>query len=73
MAEKMSIKIGDKEISMEHGKLAKQADGAVVVQMGGTMVLVTCVVSKGRHRLLPAYRRISGKDICSRKDPGRLL
>ncbi len=46
MAEKMSIKIGDKEISMEHGKLAKQADGAVVVQMGGTMVLVTCVVSK---------------------------
>ncbi len=32
-----------REISMETGKLAKQADGAVVVKMGDTMLLATVV------------------------------
>lgn len=35
--------VGDMEISMETGRLANQADGAVWVQCGGTVVLVTCV------------------------------
>jgi polyribonucleotide nucleotidyltransferase len=35
-----------KTISMETGRLAKQADGAVVVRMGDTMVLCTAVSSK---------------------------
>jgi len=34
---------GDKQIIIETGKLAKQADGAVTVQMGETIVLVAAV------------------------------
>ncbi len=33
-------------ISVETGKLAKQADGSVVVRMGDTMLLATVVSSK---------------------------
>ncbi|MCB0374819.1 MAG: polyribonucleotide nucleotidyltransferase, partial [Sinomicrobium sp.] len=41
------IELGDgRTISIETGKLAKQADGAVVVQMGGTMILATVVSLK---------------------------
>jgi len=38
-----TIKLGDKELSVETGKIAKQADGSVVVRYGDTMVLVTAV------------------------------
>src|SRR5258708_37741279 len=37
----VSLTVGDQEISFETGKLAKQADGAVVVRSGDTMVLAT--------------------------------
>src|ERR671924_941372 len=37
----VSVTIGGREISFEAGKLAKQADGAVVVRSGDTMVLAT--------------------------------
>src|SRR5664279_4920277 len=37
----VSVEIGGKEISFETGKLAKQADGAVVVRSGETVVLGT--------------------------------
>src|SRR5471030_1199727 len=37
----VSVEIGGKEISFETGKLAKQADGAVVVRSGDTVVLGT--------------------------------
>ena len=36
---------GGKEISIETGKLAKQADGSVVVRMGDTMILATAVAN----------------------------
>ncbi len=35
-----------REITLETGKLAKQADGSVVVKMGGTMLLATVVANK---------------------------
>ncbi|TNF49711.1 MAG: polyribonucleotide nucleotidyltransferase [Bacteroidetes bacterium] len=38
-----SIITGGKEITVETGKLAKQADGSVVVRMGDTMLLATVV------------------------------
>jgi polyribonucleotide nucleotidyltransferase len=41
----VKIKLGGEEIVISTGKLAKQADGAVTVQYGGTMVLVTAVCS----------------------------
>ena len=40
--EKISLP-GGKEISIETGKLAKQADGSVIVRMGDTMLLATVV------------------------------
>ena len=41
---KMNLPNG-KEISIETGKLAKQADGSVVVRMGDTMLLATVVAN----------------------------
>jgi polyribonucleotide nucleotidyltransferase len=43
--EKFQLKDG-REITLETGKLAKQADGSVVVRCGGTMLLATVVASK---------------------------
>lgn len=43
---KESMEVGGKTISIETGKLAKQASGAVVVRCGDTMVLTTAVASK---------------------------
>ena len=40
---KESIKLGDGELTIETGKVAKQADGAIVVRFGETMLLVTAV------------------------------
>src|SRR2546421_12524645 len=37
----VSVEIGGKEISFETGKIAKQADGAVVIRSGDTVVLGT--------------------------------
>jgi polyribonucleotide nucleotidyltransferase len=37
----VSVTVGGREITFESGKLAKQADGAVVVRSGDTMVLAT--------------------------------
>ena len=44
---KKTIKLPDgREITIETGKLAKQADGAVEVRMGNTMLLATVVTAK---------------------------
>jgi polyribonucleotide nucleotidyltransferase len=40
---KESIKLGDGELSVEIGKVAKQADGSVVIRYGDTMLLVAAV------------------------------
>src|SRR5580658_320649 len=45
MPEKITALIGDKQIIIETGKLAKQADGAVTVQLGDTIVVVACVAA----------------------------
>ena len=43
---KEAIKLGDKELIIETGKVAKQADGAVVMRYGDTMILVTAVSAR---------------------------
>ena len=45
MSHKITAAIGDKQITIESGKLAKQADGAVTVQMGETIVIVAAVAA----------------------------
>jgi polyribonucleotide nucleotidyltransferase len=39
----VSVDVGGQELSFETGRLAKQADGAVVVRSGETMILATAV------------------------------
>ena len=46
MSIRKSIDIGGRMLSLETGKLAKQADGSVLVQYGDTMVLATVVAAK---------------------------
>ncbi|OGX06234.1 MAG: polyribonucleotide nucleotidyltransferase [Omnitrophica bacterium RIFCSPLOWO2_12_FULL_50_11] len=43
---KLSARIGSRELSIETGRMAKQADGAVVVQYGDTVVLTAAVAAK---------------------------
>src|SRR5476651_1223104 len=45
MPEKITASLGDKQITIETGKLAKQADGTVTVQLGETLVLVAAVAA----------------------------
>ncbi len=40
------IKLGDKDLIVETGKVAKQADGSVVIRYGETMILVTAVSAR---------------------------
>ncbi len=46
----VSVDVGGREITFETGRLAKQADGAVLVRSGDTMILATAV---GRHETRP--------------------
>ncbi|MBX3283085.1 MAG: polyribonucleotide nucleotidyltransferase [Acidobacteria bacterium] len=41
-----SIKLGNKELIVETGKVAKQADGSVVIRYGDTMLLVAAVSAR---------------------------
>jgi polyribonucleotide nucleotidyltransferase len=47
----VEVTLGGKTISMETGRLAKQASGAVVVRLGDTMTLVATVAAPGREGL----------------------
>jgi polyribonucleotide nucleotidyltransferase len=46
MSHTVEIESNGLKMTLETGKVAKQADGAVVVRLGGTMVLATCVAAK---------------------------
>jgi len=46
-----SVQIGGLDFSIETGKIAKQADGAVIVRYGDTMVLVSAVGAAPREGL----------------------
>jgi len=45
ITEKVIAPLGDKQITIETGKLAKQADGAVTVQLGETIIIVAAVAA----------------------------
>ena len=48
---KVEMQLGGEQLSIETGKVAKQADGAVWVQYGGTVVLVTVVAEMRESNL----------------------
>ena len=60
--------IGDKELIIETGKLAKQAGGAAVVTFGETVVIVTAVASGSTRDELDFSR---SRSTTARKPPRR--
>ena len=46
MTHTVEVDNNGQRMAIETGKVAKQADGAVVVRLGGSMVLATCVAAK---------------------------
>ena len=68
---RVSVDIGDSQISFETGKLAKQASGAVVVQAGDTMVLCTATVGNLRDvDFLPLTVDVEERMYAAGKIPG---
>jgi polyribonucleotide nucleotidyltransferase len=68
---RVSAEVGDKEISFETGKLAKQASGAVVVRAGDTMVLCTATAGNDRDvDFLPLTVDVEERHYAAGKIPG---
>ena len=73
MPEQLELKIGQENLIIETGEMAKQADGAVTVQYGGTVVLVTAVISdKPREEatFFPLFVEYQEKTYAAGKIPG---
>src|SRR5260221_4410714 len=45
MSDKITVQVGDKQVDIQTGKMAKQADGGVTVQMGQPIVIVATVAA----------------------------
>ena len=67
--------IGDKLITLETGKLAKQATGAVTIRLGDTISLVATVVAPGREGLdfFPLTVDYREKSYAAGKFPGGFI
>src|SRR6202142_336303 len=73
MSEKIVAQVGDKQIVFETGKLAKQADGAVTVQIGETIVVVAAVAAtkaKAGQEFFPLTVDYREKAAAAGKFPG---
>ena len=72
----IEIKFGDRPLQIETGKLAAQADGAVTVRCGDTVVLVTVVASEDpsdRVDFFPMVVDVEEKMYAAGKTPGGLI
>ncbi len=69
---KKSVTIGNREISIETGKMARQAGGAVVIGCGGSRVLVTATGSKAERDMdfLPLTCEYKEKSYAAGRIPG---
>src|SRR5438093_8973941 len=68
---RVSVEVGDTEVSFETGKLAKQASGAVVVRSGDTMVLATATAANERDvDFLPLTVDVEERAYAAGKIPG---
>lgn len=68
-----SVSVGGKELTIETGKWAKQASGAVVIRMGESVLLVTANGSKGPREgmdFLPLTCEYQEKGYAAGKIPG---
>jgi len=70
---KKSFQFGAHEVTIETGEIARQADGAVIVNMGGTTVLVTVVgvrTAKEGQSFFPLTVNYQEKTYAAGKIPG---
>jgi len=68
---RVSVDVGESQISFETGKLAKQASGAVVVESGETMVLCTATMGSLRDvDFLPLTVDVEERMYAAGKIPG---
>ncbi|MBU4305815.1 MAG: polyribonucleotide nucleotidyltransferase [Candidatus Omnitrophica bacterium] len=73
MLQKIEIKFGKETLIFETGKLAKQANSAVTVQCGGTVVLVATVMAKEAKKdidFLPLTVEYKEKTYAAGRIPG---
>ncbi len=68
---KKSVKFGDNTLTIETGEIGRQADGAVMVTYGDTVVLVTAVGNKnareGQHGAGEGRPAAGRRGVASRK------
>ncbi len=75
MSHTIEIDLDGRTITLETGKMAKQANGAVVVRSGDSVVLVTACANeepKPGAGVFPAHRRLPRIHLRRRAFPGRL-
>jgi len=74
MVETVELDIGDKFLSIETGRIAKQADGSATVRFGDTMILATVVSSRElreeKQNFLPLFVDYREKAYAAGKIPG---
>ena len=72
---KRIVKIDNKEITIETGRVARQADGAVTVKVGNAILLSTVVYKKDKNILnfLPLSINYQEKFAAAGKIPGGFL
>ncbi|MFH0840024.1 MAG: polyribonucleotide nucleotidyltransferase [Candidatus Omnitrophota bacterium] len=73
MSKKFELELGGKRLIIETGRLAKQADGAVTMRLGDTLVLTTVVCSKNPRTgvdFLPLTVEYQEKTYASGRIPG---
>lgn len=70
--QRVSCELGNKTVSIEVGKIAKQAGGAAWVQCGGSVVLVTAVAEKNSREgdFLPLMVEYREKGYATGRIPG---
>ena len=76
MEKKVSIKIGDKDLILETGKMAKQANGSVIAHIGGSSVLATVCCSNDTIEgldFVPLQVEYNEKYYAAGKIPGGFL
>ncbi|MFC1657314.1 polyribonucleotide nucleotidyltransferase [Candidatus Moduliflexota bacterium] len=71
-ARNVTLEVGGKPLTIETGRMAKQADGAVFISYGGTSLLVTAVAGREREGVdfLPLTVNYQEKAFAAGKIPG---
>ena len=70
------IQFGEHQIKLETGEIARQADGAIFADMGGTQVLATVVAKKDinpKNDFFPLSVHYQEKTYAAGKIPGGYL